>query len=69
MLTGGDVVVALYNEDDTTKEFSFEFETLSVGSGDPIDPNKSWSSETQAQIQDLWAGTSLGKYQGKYNNR
>ena len=30
MLTGGDVVVALYNEDDTTKEFSFEFETLSV---------------------------------------
>ena len=66
MLTGGDVAVAFYNEDDETKEFSFEFDTLSVGSDIPIDPMKSWNSNTRASVQDLWQGISLGTFKGKF---
>jgi len=50
VLTGGDVAVALYNEDEVEEEAGFDFELLG------------WPTGTKASVRDLWLHKDLGEF-------
>lgn len=66
-LTGGDVAIAFYNENDTNATMHLNFAALAKMSPLPVPSATNWGPNTKATVYDLWDNNStVGVFTGSF---